>query len=105
MAKELKKRDNQSVGPFIEGTVVSASPLRISIYDGAAILPVEMLKRVDPWMQCTAYQSCALRNNLETPCNGCADGNCLEPKALTVGQKVLLIGKQVYYIVGVVTDA
>ena len=31
MAQELKKRDNPSMGPYIEGTVVSASPLKISI--------------------------------------------------------------------------
>lgn len=102
MAKELKKRDNPSMSPFIEGTVVSASPLKISIYDGAAILGVEQLRRVDPWMQCTAYSSCAPRT--QSGCTGCSQGKCLKPRSLETGQKVLLIGRQTYYIIGVVTD-
>ena len=55
MAQELKKRDNPSMGPYIEGTVVSASPLKISIYDGGAILGAEQLRRIDP-----CYQPCCL---------------------------------------------
>lgn len=103
MAQELKKRNNPSMGTYIEGTVVSASPLKISIYDGAAILGAEQLRRLDHWMQCTAYSSCAPRTQSE--CTGCSEGKCLEPRALLTGQKVLLIGQQVYYIIGVVTNA
>ena len=82
MARELKKRDNQSMGPYIEGTVVSTSPLRVSIYDGAAILPQAQLRRIDPHLS--------------------EAGSMAE---LAAGQKVLLIGQQIYYIIGVVTDA
>lgn len=105
MAQELKKRDNPRMGPYIEGAVVSTSPLKISIYDGAAILGAEQLRRIDPWMQCGAYKACEWRYNVQMPCNGCSDGKCLTPCPLLKGQKVLLIGQQVYYIVGVVTDA
>lgn len=103
MARELKKRNNPSMGPYIEGLVVSASPLKISIYDGAAILGAEQLLRVAPWMQCTAYQSCVPK--AQSGCTGCSQGKCLEPRPLLAGQKVLLIGQQVYYIIGVVADA
>lgn len=103
MAKELKKRDNPSMGPYIEGTVVSVSPLKISIYDGAAILGAEQLHRINPWMQCTAYLSCI--PGAQSGCAGCSQGKCLEPRSLETEQKVLLIGRQTYYIIGVVTDA
>lgn len=114
MAQELKKRDNPGMGPYIEGTVVSASPLKISIYDGAAILGEAQLRRVDPWMQCTAYQSCSPTRGATCDysggkvlanCAGCSQGKCLTPRPLLEGQEVLLIGRQVYYIIGVVTDA
>lgn len=112
MARELKQRNNPTLPVFFTGKVVSASPLTISAFGGNVMLSGGQLRRVDPWMQCTAYESCSPTGGATcdhsgrkalADCAGCAQGKCLVPRPLQVGQEVALAGSQTYFILGVVT--
>lgn len=83
LARQLKDRDNPTVPRYLEGEVVSATPLKIAIYDGSALLEGEALRRVDPLVW--AGQ----------------EGSPFPLKPLEVGQKVLLLGEQSFVILGV----
>lgn len=111
MAKQLKQRDNPTLPTFFTGKVVSASPLTVSAFDGQVMLKAPQLRRLDPWLQCTAYKSCSPKGGANchydggkvlSNCAGCGQGKCLELRPLEVGQEVALAGNQVYYILGVV---
>ena len=113
LAKEIKSRDNPKLPNFFTGKVVSTSPLTVSAFDGAVMLKGAQLKRVDPWLKCSACQSCTPKNGANcdydggtvlSPCNGCSLGNCIGLRDLQVGQTVALAGEQVYFILGVVVD-
>lgn len=99
LAKQFKFRDNPRREPYLIGTVVSASPLKISIYGGEAFLEEARLRRADPYLRCGAKEACS---PAKTGCTGCGDGCCLEPRPLEVGQRVALVGEQTYLILGVV---
>lgn len=114
MAKELKQRNNPTMPTFFTGKVVSASPVIVSAFDGQVMLQGAQLRRVDPWMQCTAYQACSPSGGATCDwdggkvlanCAGCSHGKCLELRPLTVGQEVALAGNQVYFILGVVSNS
>lgn len=112
-ARELKDRDNPTLPTFFTGKVVAVSPLTVSAFDGQVMLQPPQLLRVDPWLQCTAYKNCSPKGGATCDydggkvlanCTGCAQGKCLELRPLEVGQKVALVGDQVYYILGVVKE-
>lgn len=113
LAKEIKNRDNPMLPNFFTGTVVSTSPLTVSAFDGAVMLKGAQLKRVDPYLKCSACQSCTPQSGATShfdggtvlhSCSGCSQGNCIQLRALQVGQTVALAGEQVYFILGVVVD-
>ena len=85
LARQFKDRDNPMKAPYTDGEVVSADPLKVSIYDGAVLLEGEALRRLDPFVW-----------------NG-SQGGAFPLKALEAGQRVLLLGDQVFTILGVLT--
>lgn len=110
IARELKQRDNPNIPNYIIGTVVGAEPLRVSIYDGKVVLSGKQIKRIDPWVRCTAKDNgCTPQLGAPLagmpPCRGCVmngkAGECLEPRPLQVGQQVVLVGDQTYVVLGV----
>lgn len=111
LAAEFKRRNNPRIPQYLIGTVVSAQPLKVSVYDGSVILQGDQLKRVDPWLQCTAYRGCTPKTGATCDwsggkvlqnCAGCDQGRCIELRPLEVGQEVALVGDQTYILLGVV---
>ena len=98
IAKQIKKRDNPALPVYLEGMVASAEPLVISVFGGQVMLREGQLRRVDPLMLWSPWETCPRGVKGDGTCGACGSGKCIEPRPLEVGQKVALVGQQTYFI-------
>ena len=99
LAQEIKKQARQSrdrSSLYSTGTVVSLAPLTISL-EGGEIMATGKCLRVSETVQrlIDPLPACALNGN---PHGLVCDHACF-PKPLAVGDKILCIGKSVYFAI------
>ena len=91
LAKEFKKRNNKEIDEAVIGTVISASPLSISLFNGSVIL------------NATNSYVCSNLGILNGTCTvDGKTGTCTIDRSLKVNDKVLCIPSnngQTYFII------
>lgn len=117
MAQQFKRRDNPTGAPFYIGTVTVPDPLTITIQEGQITLTGKQIWLYDEIWLCHAWEQCTPKNQAPpgcdtcpglTQCDGCTmegeKGRCIKRKPFEAGDKVALIGDQVYLVLGRVTQ-